>query len=154
MASANKVDATSPTGIAQLQTAPYRPKTRPMHSGSKRSCMSAICGALYSGLETPIANVSPRNTTSAEGGTRPPASVPAPKRPMASVHESARFLRPPVAPIQPLAAIMPTENAISAIADCVVVPPKWSNTMSGNSADMGENRTEKAKPIQSMANRP
>ena len=53
MASANKVDATSPTGIAQLQTAPYRPKTRPMHSGSTRSCMSAICGALYSGLETP-----------------------------------------------------------------------------------------------------
>ena len=49
---------------------------------------------------------------------------------------------------------MPTENAISAMADCVVVPPKWSNTMSGNSADMGENNTEKAKPIQSMANRP
>ena len=119
-----------------------------------RSCMSAICGALYSGLDSPIANVRPKNTTRAEGGTRPLASVAAPKSAIASAHESAWFLRPPVTPIQPLAAIIPTENAISAIADCVVVPPKWSNTMSGNSAEIGENSTENANPIQSMANSP
>ena len=63
-------------------------------------------------------------------------------------------MKPPVAPIHALEAIMPSEKTISVAADCIVVPPKCSNVISGNKAEMGLNSTENAKPIHSMANKP
>ncbi len=107
--------------------------------------------AVYSGLR-PHRNVEPQKHNERGRGHEAARSDNRAERTMASV--LARFLKATRPPIQPLAAIMPTETRSPAIADCVVVPPKWSSTMSGNSADMGENSTENAKPIQSMANRP
>lgn len=101
--SANKVEKMRPTGMAQLHTAPYRPKTRPKQSGSTLRCISAICGLLYNGDDTPIASVNARNRAKADAGSKPEASVVTPNRAIASTQETPWRLKPPVAPELPIA---------------------------------------------------
>lgn len=138
--SANIVEKMRPTGMAQLHTAPYRPKTRPKQSGSTLHCISAICGLLYNGDDTPIANVNARNGAKADAGSKPVASVVTPNRAIASTQKTPWCLKPPVAPI------------INRLIDdrSTMVPANTPSTAMGRKPATLTNDREPAEPVVSV----